>query len=405
MLVLLSLAAFSGMPAAEAFLEKVDLFKEKTGGFFLYRIPGIVVTAKGSALAYCEARKFTGFDWGEMELHLRRSTDGGRNWGDVQQVAHHGPRLPRNPVAAEKKSKKGIGGPDEQTVHNGVAVAAKDGTVHFLYCVEYMRCFYLRSMDDGVTWSKPVEITATFEAFRKDWPWRVIATGPGHGIELKNGRLIVPVWIAASRDAAHANAVATTIYSDDGGATWKRGDIVAGNEGLTPGTSENIAAEMSDGRVMLNIRTRAKANRRVVCYSPDGATQWTKPEFVQDLLEPVCMAGLVSHPGLAATEGKPFLIFSNPNALERNDGLAGPGERHDRKNLTIKLSHDDGRTWPVSRQLQKGASSYSDLAVLPDGTMLCVYERGLPGQEKKNKLWPYTFVTVARFNHAWVTGR
>ncbi len=390
---------------AQPLLEKQDLFEEKTGGFFLYRIPGIVVTAKGTALAYCEARKFTGFDWGEIEIHLRRSTDRGRTWGPVQQVAHSGPRLPRNPVAAEKQGKKGIGGPDEQTVHNAVAIASRDGTVHFLYCVEYQHCFHMSSIDGGATWSKPVEITRTFEEFRKDWPWRVIATGPGHGIELKNDRLVVPVWIAASRDAAHANAVASTIYSDDKGATWHRGEIAAGNDDLTPGTSENIAVELSDGRVMLNIRTRAKANRRVVCFSPDGATQWTKPVFVPELLEPVCMAGLVSHPGGPATGGRPLLIFSNPNALERNDGKAGPGERHDRKDVTIKLSDDDGRTWPVSKLLQQGASAYSDLAVLPDGTVLCFYERGKPGQEKAKTLWPYTFLTVARFNYEWVIAK
>ncbi len=401
--ILFSLLALARLPAAEPFLEKTDLFQEKTDGFFVYRIPGIIVTAKGTALAYCEARKFAGVDWGEMEIHLRRSTDGGRTWAPVQQVAHNGPRLPRNPIASEKKSSKGIGGPDEQTVHNAVAIAGRDGAVHLLYCVEYMRCFYMRSADDGLTWSKPREITPTFDEFRTDWPWRSIATGPGHGIELKNGRLVVPVWIAAAKDAAHANAIAATIYSDDHGATWQRGDIVAGKDASTHGTSENIAAEMSDGRVMLNIRTRAKPNRRVVCYSPDGATRWTQPQFVPELLEPVCMAGLVTHPGSPATGGKPYLLFSNPDALERNDGKAAPGERHDRKNVTIKVSHDDGRTWPVSKLLQPGASAYSDLAVLPGGTILCFYERGLPGQEKSNKLWPYTYLTLARFNEEWLT--
>ena len=62
-----------------------------------------------------------------------------------------------------------------------------------LFCLEYMRCFYQRSNNDGVTWSKPIEITETFEAFRKDYDWKVLATGPNHGIQLSNGRLIAPI--------------------------------------------------------------------------------------------------------------------------------------------------------------------------------------------------------------------
>jgi sialidase-1 len=392
--------------SAAPFLEKVNLFEEKTGGLSLYRIPGLVVTARGTVLAYCEARKFTGLDWGEIEVHLRRSTDGGRTWDAPRQIAHKGPRLPRNPVIMEKPAGKGVGGPNEQTVNNPLAIADLDGTVHFLYCIEYMRCFYMRSTDDGVTWSRPAEITMTFDAFRTDWPWRVIATGPGHGIQLRTGRLVVPVWIAASRDSAHGNAVASTIYSDDHGASWERGQIaVHSDDPEFYGTSECIAAELNDGRVMLNVRTRAKANRRVVTFSRDGATGWSKPEFAPELLEPVCMAGLVRHPGTALSGGKPFLVFSNPNALERADGKAAPGERHDRINVTIKLSFDDGRTWPVTRLLQKGPSAYSDLAVLPDGTMLCFYECGRAGQERAKKLWPYTYLTLARFNYQWLVNR
>ena len=106
-------------------------------------------------LAYCEARKFSDADRGEIEIHLRRSTDGGRTFSAAKQVAHLGPRLPRNPHMPKKQGTKDMGGPDEQTVNNPVAIAARDGTVHLLYCVEYMRAFHLRSEDDGLTWSTP----------------------------------------------------------------------------------------------------------------------------------------------------------------------------------------------------------------------------------------------------------
>ena len=121
---------------------------------------------------------------------------------------------------------------------------------------------------------------------------------------------------------AHGNAGASTIYSDDHGASWERGQIaVHSDDPDFYGTSECIAVELNDGRVMLNVRTRAKANRRVVTFSRDGATGWSKPEFAPELLEPVCMAGLVRHPGTALSGGKPFLMFSNPNALERGVAL------------------------------------------------------------------------------------
>ncbi|MHC4560083.1 MAG: sialidase family protein [Planctomycetota bacterium] len=165
-------------PAADPFLERMDLFEEMTDGFVLYRIPGVVVTSKGTVLAYCEARKNTVADRGEIEIHMRRSTDTGLTWSPPKQIAHLGPRLARNPYLPDKKKKKNMGGPNEQTVNNPVAIADCNGVVHFVYCVEYMRSFYMRSTDDGITWSKPVEITYAFEKFRADCDWQAIATGP-----------------------------------------------------------------------------------------------------------------------------------------------------------------------------------------------------------------------------------
>lgn len=402
LIVLAILLSGLGLPAdaAPPFLAKSNLFEEKTAGFVSYRIPGLVVTARGTVLVYCEARKFSGLDWGEIEVHLRRSTDGGRTFDAPRQVAHPGPRLPRNPVIRQQDAKK-VGGPAEQTVNNPVAIAARDGTVHLLYCVEYMRCFHRRSTDDGVTWSPPVEITAAFEGFRPEWPWRVIATGPGHGIQLRSGRLVVPVWLATSQGSPHGHGVASVIFSDDAGATWRRGEIAVPNNDVTPGTSECIVAELGDGRVMLVARTRAAPNRKVVTFSRDGATGWTKPAFVDALLEPVCMAGLVSFPG---PDGAPSarILFSNPDTLDLAAHPAKPGERRDRKNLTVKLSSDHGRTWPVGRVLEPGPSAYSDLAVLPDGTILCFYESGRGPQAPGTRLWPYTFLTLARFNLDWL---
>ena len=179
--------------------------------------------------------------------------------------------------------------------------------------------------------------------------------------------------------------------------------------GEVTGVSECIATELSDGRVMLNVRNRDAQNRRLSVYSADGATGWTKPQFHSELREPVCMAGLLTHPGTGSGDArKPFLVFSNPDTLDHFSGKAQPGARRDRKNLALKISYDDGLTWPVSKVLEPGPSAYSDLAVLPDGTILCFYESGQPGVTRPGAAkrgWPYATLTLARIDPAWLTGK
>ncbi len=226
--------------SAEAWIARTTLFEERSAGFTLYRIPGIVVTKRGTALAYCEARKFSEADRGEIEIHMRRSTDGGRTWDAVRQVAHLGPRLPRNPHLPADKKKKDMGGPNEQTVNNPVGLAARDGSVHLIYCVEYRRCFHIRSDDDGLTWSAPMEITPAFEAFRDELDWQAIATGPGHAIQLSSGRMVAPFWMANYEENAPLRKAVGVIFSDDGGETWQSPSVTEGSR-----TSRNVPKETS----------------------------------------------------------------------------------------------------------------------------------------------------------------
>ncbi len=372
----------SARAAAAPLLEHADVFPAKSHGIARYRIPGIVVTPKGTVLAYAEARKNNSSDWGEIEIHLRRSTDGGKTWLPGQQIAHRGPRLEGNP-------RKKTGGEREQTVNNPVAIVDRTtGAIEFLYCINYARCFAMRSTDDGLTWSDPIDITATFEPFRRHYDWKVIATGPGHGIQLRSGRLVVPIWLAYGGVGDHGPAAAATIYSDDHGRTWRAGDLAVPDTAPFGSPNESIAATLSDGRVMLMSRSLSQANRKIVTTSPDGATGWSKPTFHDELWEPRCMAGLIAHP---AAPG--LLLFTNPHTLGRDAaGKEIPSAKGPRQNLTVKLSRDDGKTWPVSRTLEAGPSAYSDLAVLPDGTVLCLYEKA-------------SDIVVARFNLAWLTAR
>lgn len=351
-------------PSAETSVDKIPVFPAGMNGVTLYRIPGVVVTTRGTVLAYCEARTNTRADWGEIEVHLRRSTDGGKSWQTPQRIAHRGPRIegnPRNPQAGQR----------EQTVNNPVAIVDRaSGEIALLYCINYARCFSIRSADDGVTWSDPVEITATFEPFRNRYDWKVIATGPGHGIQLRSGRMVVPIWLAYGKTGDHAPSAAGTIFSDDAGRTWQAGEIAVPNEGEFGNPNETMLTELSDGRVMLISRSVSKPNRKLVTIGPDGASDWEPSHFHDQLWEPICMASVIAHPTQPGT-----LLFSNPHrlAIDKN-GKEIPAGRGKRENLTIKLSRDDGRTWPQQRTLEAGPSAYSDLAVLPDGTVLCLYE-------------------------------
>ena len=215
--------------AAQPFLEKSELFKVgKENDYTLYHIPGIVVTSKGTVLAYCEARKGGGGDWAQIDVLLRRSTDSGKSFDAPRLIAHRGDPVERNPLVVARK----LGKATDQTVNNPVAIVDSNGSVHFLYCIEYAHCFYMRSDDDGLTFSKPVDITPAFEKFRPEYAWTVLATGPNHGIQLKNGRLVVPVWLSTGTGGnGHRPSVTSVIYSDDHGAAWQRGDIAVAHDG------------------------------------------------------------------------------------------------------------------------------------------------------------------------------
>ena len=390
----LLLAALGDALASPALLTKVDLFEAGVGGYKLYRIPGLVVTRNGVVLAYCEARKYTGGDWDTIDVMLRRSADAGKTWEPPIIISKINGAISRSQVALDHH----LGKPDDVTCSNPVAVADRiPGLVHFLFTLNDERCFYMRSEDDGATFGTPVEITGAFDEFRPEYDWHVIATGPGHGIQLSNGRLLVPVWLSTGQ-FGHQPSVTSTIFSDDDGKTWQRGAIAIPNTAKWINPNEATLVQMADGRVMLNARSQSLPNRRLVAFSPNGATDWSRPRFDEALADPICMASLVRLSRTPESDQN-RIVFSNPDNLARAEGKAKPGGSRDRKNLTIKLSYDEGETWPVHRSLESGPSAYSDLAALPDGTLLCFYERTTtnePGYQKG-------VLTIAHFNLEWLT--
>lgn len=358
--------------------DTTQVFQAKTEGYDLFRIPVVVVTARGSVLVACEARKSARGDWGHIDLLLRRSTDAGKSFSKPLLLPKPRGPFERNPAAL----KQNLGKEGELTLNNPVLIADRDGTVHFLFCVEYMRVFYSKSNDDGLSFSEPVEITSALEPLRKNYPWIVCATGPGHGIQTSKGRLLVPVWLSRGTGGhAHRPSSITTLVSDDQGKTWKAGDIIANETDPLINPNETTAAELPDGSVLLNIRHESKSNRRAQAVSPDGSTRWTTPVFVEALTEPICFGALV--------RSGPNLVFSHPDNLLKGGKAGQPGTSRDRVNLSIHVSKDSGKTWNPLRVIEAGPSAYSDLAVLPDGTVLCFYEHG-----KKSA---YEFLSLKRF--------
>jgi len=367
------------------------LFRAGERDYVSYRIPGLAVTPQGSILAYCEARRGVSGDWGAIDIWARRSADGGANWEPAHRIAILEHPVPKNPLALAQNLARA----DERTLNNPVVLPDRDtGTLHLLFCAEYARCFHACSDDDGLTWSNPVDITPTFDAFRAEYDWRVLATGPGHGIQLARGRLLVPVWLSPGTGGhAHRPSCVSVIYSDDHGNTWERGDIVVGDTPETPNPSETVAAELPGGRVMLNIRTESPRNRRLVTVSADGATNWSPPRYDEALFEPICFASMV---GLRdAPSGVSYLLFVNPDSSAKT-GERSPWGSWPRENLTVRLSADDGVTWPVSRVVDTGPCGYADLAVGPDGTICCLYEDREPEAKGYD-------LTLVRFDLAWLS--
>lgn len=329
------------------------------------RIPALVMSKKGTLLAFCEGRIGTASDWSEMDLLMRRSKDGGRTW-----------EAPI--VIAPKKS-----GPTS----NPTPIVDSKGTIHLLYQRDYARAYYTFSTDDGETWSPAMDITATFDAFKPAYDWKVLAPGPGHSIQLKNGRLLVPVWLSDPAKTvphrSHAPSCIATIYSDDLGKTWKRGEIIAKNSAEFKNPSETMAIQLKDGRVMVNIRNTSEKHLRGVSYSKDGISGWSKPVFDEELFDPICMASIIR-----LSDRKKGILFLNPDSRDI--------PKHPRKNLTAKVSYDEGQTWPISKLIHEGPSGYSDVAVGADGTVYCLFETN------SGKDWNYNIV-LKTFKLDWLT--
>jgi sialidase-1 len=347
--------------------EKRTLEQHDQGGWSCYRIPGMIVTAAGTLLAYYETR-LDASDWNTRNIGLRRSTDDGVSWSSRRDLIEQ---------------------PGDLTINNPVMIATRRGRIHFFWEQNYNRFFQQFSDDDGLTWSEPVERTPSLIAIRNRYAWTVFGLGPGHGIEISDGRLLLPVWLCNGGGRAHHPSVVTTLASDDDGETWHCGEILplaTGQGQLLVNPNESALAQLNDSRILINMRHETPRRRRAMAISDNGTLSWSSPWLADDLPDPVCCAGLVRLPGLSA--GAPdCLAFSNC-------ATEGP----QRTDLTVRISRDDGKSWQAGQYLEKLAG-YSDLAASPDGQWLyCFYEQG----RDESAGACLDRLILARMNRAWL---
>ncbi len=337
-----------------------DVYRSGTDGYHTYRIPAVLVTDTGSLLAFCEGRKNSRSDHGDIDLLVKRSTDGGRTWS-AQQIVYE------------------EGGTAEITIGNPCPVLERQsGTIWLPFTRNNDDVFVTRSKDDGVTWVSPVRITP--EVKKSEWSW--YATGPGVGIQiqhgLREGRMVIP---CDHREAVKGDPVkfSHVFYSDDGGTHWQLGGAVARH------TDECQVVELPDQRLMINMRNYRgregnqpeQGNTRAVAYSRDGGETWSDILFDETLIEPVCQASFIRY-SWPQTGNRSRILFSNPASTD------------ERVQMTVRMSYDEGQTWPVRKLIYPGSSAYSCLTKLPDGQIGCLFERG---QEH-----PYETITFARIS-------
>jgi len=368
------------------------LFEAGTHGYYLYRIPSMVCTREGTLLAFCAARKGSGGDWDPIDIVMKRSTDSGNTWEPMKLLVHNDGLLSDNAVPI---------------------VDYVTGDVHLLHQVDYSSCYYMKSADDGISWSEPVDIAPTIEAFREFYPWVVLAPGPGHGIQLASGRLLVPIWLSSSgsnefgpEHRGHRPSIVASVYSDDHGESWKAGEVAVPDNDISVIPSETTCVELADGRVLFNSRNESPNYRRLFTYSDDGTREWSVPVFADALFEPICCGSMCRH-SRKPLQSKNRILFCNPDSrhdpwMAEKAATSRSAKNRRRASLTVRMSYDEGSTWPVSKVIDPGISGYSDLTVTTDGIIHVFYEGGtLDGTGDNDR---YSHMTLVSFDLEWLTG-
>lgn len=328
-------------------------------GSAAFRIPGLVTTNKGTLLGVYDVRYNSSVDLQEhIDIGLSRSTDGGKTWEKMRLPLAFG-EYDGLPAA-----QNGVGDPS-------ILVDTKTNTVWIVAAWTHgmgnQRAWWsshpgmdlnhtaqlvmAKSTDDGKTWSAPINVTEQ----AKLPEWYFLLQGPGRGITTSDGTLVFPIQFIDKTRIPNAGIM----YSKDRGETWKIHNYARTN------TTEAQVAEVEPGVLMLNMRDNRGGSRAVYTTTDFGQT-WKEHESSRTaLIEPVCMASLISVKAKDNVLGKDLLIFSNPNSTSA------------RKDMTIKISMDGGKTWSANHQLLLDEDynwGYSCLTMIDKETIGILYE-------------------------------
>lgn len=333
-----------------------DVFCEGRDGYTCFRIPAIIVLPNGKLLAFCEGRRYSRGDAGDVDLVMKSSSDGGNTWSELSVVWDDGGNTCGNPAPVWDEAAKKVvlvctwnnGKDSERMVGEGTSLDTR-------------RVYVLESADEGRSWSVPHEIT--HEVKPASWQW--YATGPCHALQwTKTGRLVVPCNHSENKETR-----SHLIYSDDHGKTWRLGAVQ-----YERGGNESTVAELKNGNIVQNMRMyyyRDSHPCRASLVSRDGGETYAGAmRFDEALIEPVCQGSLLS---LKKKNGKISnkLLFCNPSSTTK------------RENLQVKVSLDGGLTWKPFATVFAGKAAYSDLVQIDTHTVGVLFECGKKTSDDK----------------------
>jgi sialidase-1 len=341
----------------------LTLFRAREAGYDNFRIPAVLALPGNRIIVFCEGRSAMS-DSGRINIVARISCDGGETFGPLFLVAGDGEHTVGNPCPVY----------DGDTGILWLFLTWNDGATserEIIHNNGKRRVLLTRSDDLGETWGPLEDMTATLS--RDNWTW--YATGPCHGLRMKSGRIVIPcdhiVYPLINNEVGQSYS-SHIVYSDDHGKTWRIGGE------LNPSTNECCAAEAGDGFLYMTVRRIPGNGQRGFSVSDDGGLSW-KPVADSGFSDPVCQASVIAGPDRKGGDFYPLYLTN----------AAHPKER---RNLTLRISHDGGKTWHGEQVIEKGFSAYSDLALLEAGRLACFYEAG--GSEQK----PYSEIVFTILN-------
>jgi len=329
-----------------------------------FRIPAIAKTNSGTLLAVYDMRYNSRKDLQEhIDIGLSRSTDGGQSWSKPRPIMDMGE------YGGKPQKENGCSDP-------GILVDANTGEIFVSACWTYgkpgthqwqgkgsepgydinksTQFMMIRSTDDGVTWTKPENLTRQL----KKESWWLFAPAPTVGITLRDGTLVMPTQARDEKGHPFSNIT----VSRDHGKTWTV------SKPAQDDCSECTIAELSDGRIMINMRDnrnrkqKGDTNGRAVRVTGDLGQTWEVHSSDHKALPaPVCNASLLGH---TLKDGRRILLFSNPRNKTR------------RATMTIQISFDEGKSWPAKNHvlLDELGGAYSGLVMVDDQTVGILYE-------------------------------